>query len=310
MPRFVLSRIAIMILIMVAVSMILFLLLEFSPGSIATKVLGQFSSQEQREFWLEEHGYNRPMHVRYFSWLGRFVTGDLGESIRFKAPVTEILGTRLKATAILAGVTFILMVPLSLFIGIIAGISQGSILDRYISTGMTISTSIPEFASSVFLSAIFVFWLGWFPGTASMNAGFNWVSLILPVCVLLLVMVGYVARMTRASMITIMNSQYIRTAILKGLPMYRVVLAHAVPNALITPFTVIMLQIPWLFSGVIIVEYFFAYKGFGALILDAALWQDVFLLEACTMVTVFIVVTTQTISDIGYTYLNPQIRFK
>lgn len=310
MSRFVLSRIAIMILIMVAVSLILFLLLEFSPGSIATKVLGQFSSQEQRELWLEEKGYNRPMHVRYFSWMGRFVTGDMGESIRFKAPVTEVLGTRLKATAILAGATFILMVPLSLVIGIIAGISQGSILDRSISTGMTISTSIPEFASSVFLSAVFVFWLGWLPGTASMNAGFNWVSLILPVCVLLLVMVGYVARMTRASMITVMNSQYTRTAILKGLPMYRVVLAHAVPNALITPFTVIMLQIPWLFSGVIIVEYFFAYKGFGALILDAALWQDVFLLEACTMVTVCIVVTTQTISDIGYTYLNPQIRFK
>ena len=146
-------------------------------------------------------------------------------------------------------------------------------------------------------------------GAGGVPTGFSWNALVLPVCVLLLVEVGYVARMTRASMLEVMDAHYIRTAILKGLPYHRVVLKHALRNALITPFTIIMLQIPWLFSGVIVVEYYFAYKGFGALILDAALWSDVFLLEACTMITVFIVVSSQALSDIGYTFLNPRIRF-
>jgi peptide/nickel transport system permease protein len=120
---------------------------------------------------------------------------------------------------------------------------------------------------------------------------------------------GYVTRMTRASMAEVMTTQYVRTAILKGLPYRRVVLRHALRNALIAPFTVIMLQINWLLSGVIVVEFFFAYKGFGALLLEASLNQDIYLIEACAMVAVFVAVATQTISDIGYTYLNPRIRF-
>jgi peptide/nickel transport system permease protein len=161
----------------------------------------------------------------------------------------------------------------------------------------------------VLLSAIFVFWLGILPGTSSMTDGFDLRQLVLPVMVLVLYDFGYVARMTRASMAEVMTTHYIRTAVLKGLPYKTVILRHALRNALIAPFTVIMLQIPWLLSGVIVVEFFFAYKGFGALILEASLNKDVYLLEACTMVAVFVTVMTQMISDIGYTYLNPRIRF-
>jgi peptide/nickel transport system permease protein len=127
--------------------------------------------------------------------------------------------------------------------------------------------------------------------------------------VLVLYDFGYVTRMTRASMAEVMMTHYIRTAVLKGLPYKTVIMKHALRNALIAPFTVIMLQINWLLSGVIVVEFFYAYKGFGALLLEASLNQDIFLIEACAMIAVFVAVGTQTISDVGYTYLNPRIRF-
>ena len=141
-----------------------------------------------------------------------------------------------------------------------------------------------------------------------MSAGFDPLQLILPVLVLVIYDFGYVARMTRASMIDVMAAPYIRTAILKGLTRRRVVLRHGLRNALIAPFTVILLQVNWLLSGVIVVEFFFAYKGFGALLLEAALNRDIFVIEACAMVAVFVAVATQALADIGYAVLNPRIR--
>jgi peptide/nickel transport system permease protein len=306
---FILRRLGTMALTMLVVSLLLFLLLELTPGNVATKVLGPYSSQEQRNLWLEAHGYFEPLWVRYGTWLGRFVTGDFGESIRFKVPVSEVLWPRLWNTAILGFWTFAVMIPLSLVLGVLAGMREGSLLDRTISVGSIITTSIPEFASAVLLGAIFVFWLGILPGTSAMSGGFDWVQLVLPVMVLVVYDFGYVARMTRASMAEVMTTHYIRSAVLKGLPYRRVILRHALRNALIAPFTVITLQINWLLSGVIVVEFFFAYKGFGALLLEASLNQDIFLIEACAMVAVFVAASTQTIADVGYTVLNPRIRF-
>ncbi len=306
---FILKRFGFMVLTMVVVSLLLFLLLEFTPGSVAMKVLGQFSSEEQRNLWLEAHGYFRPLHVRYFEWLMNFATGEFGESIRFKVPVSQILWPRLGNTAILGAATFAVMIPISLVLGVLAGMREGSKLDRTISVTSIATTSVPEFASAVFVSAIFVFWLKLLPGTSTMSDGFDLKQLVLPVMVLVLYDFGYVARMTRASMAEVMTTAYIRTAVLKGLPYHQVILKHALRNALIAPFTVIMLQINWLLSGVIVVEFFFAYKGFGALLLEASLNQDIFLIEACTMVAVFVAVATQTIADVGYTFLNPRIRF-
>jgi peptide/nickel transport system permease protein len=306
---FIVKRLGFMVLTMVVVSLILFLLLEFTPSSVAMKVLGQFSSEEQRNLWLEAHGYFRPLHVRYFEWLLNFATGEFGESIRFKVPVSQILWPRLANTAILGAATFAVMIPISLVLGVLAGMREGSKLDRAISVTSIATTSVPEFASAVFVSAIFVFWLKLLPGTSTMSDGFAIEQLVLPVMVLVLYDFGYVARMTRASMAEVMTTAYIRTAVLKGLPYRQVILKHALRNALIAPFTVIMLQINWLLSGVIVVEFFFAYKGFGALLLEASLNQDIFLIEACAMVAVFVAVATQTIADVGYTYLNPRIRF-
>ena len=220
-----------------------------------------------------------------------------------------MLWPRLGNTGILALATLVVVVPISLALGVLAGMREGSKLDRTISVTSIVTTSVPEFASAVLLSAVFVFYLDLLPGTSSMIDGFDIVQLVLPVMVLVLYDFGYVARMTRASMAEVMMTHYIRTAVLKGLPYKTVIMRHALRNALIAPFTVIMLQINWLLSGVIVVEFSFAYKGFGALLLEASLNGDIFLIEACAMIAVFVAVGTQTIADVGYTYLNPRIRF-
>jgi len=245
----------------------------------------------------------------YAKWLGNFATGELGTSIRYKGPVKDVLLPRLWNTAILGFWTFAIMIPLSLILGVLSGMKEGSLLDRSISVFGILTTSVPEFASAVFFSALFVFGLKWLPGTSSMAGGFEFKQLILPAMVLVVYDFGYVARMTRASMAEVMTSQYIRSAVLKGLPYRQVIIRHALRNALIAPFTVIMLQINWLLSGVIVVEFFFAYKGFGALLLEASLNNDIALLEACAMVAVVVAVGSQTLADIGYTFLNPRIRF-
>ena len=162
---FIAKRLAYMVATMVAVSILVFLLLELSPGNVATKVLGPYSSEEQRQIWLEENGYNRPLYVRYGDWLGRFVTGDLGDSIRFKQPVNDILWDRVANTGILAIAVFLVMVPLSLTLGVLAGMKEGSFQDRAITVVGIGFTSVPEFASAVLVATIFVFWLGILPGT-------------------------------------------------------------------------------------------------------------------------------------------------
>ncbi len=303
------KRLLMMLLTMFAVSLILFLLLEIDVDTIAIKVLGQFSTEEQRQIWLERNGYYEPVYKRYIIWLGNFITGDFGTSTIYKIPVAEVLWPRLWNTTILAFWVFVFLVPVSLVLGILSGMREGSKLDRTISVVSILTTSVPEFASTVFFSGLFVFSLQWLPGTSSMFEGFDWKQLVLPVLVLLVYDFGYVTRMTRASMAEVMTTHYVRTAVLKGLPYRRVILKHALRNALIAPFTVLMLQINWLLSGVIVVEFFYAYKGFGALLLEAALRQDIYMIEACTMVAVFVVVMTQVFSDIAYTLLNPRIRF-
>ncbi|MQT14138.1 ABC transporter permease [Rhizobiales bacterium Sp-1] len=302
-------KIAVAAATMLAVSFLVFLALEVNVDDVAVKVLGQFSTPDQRAAWLLENGYRDPFLLRYGRWLVRFLSGDWGISTYYRAPIAQLVVSRFEASLLLAGSALLVMVPTALFLGVLAGMRSGSLLDRGVSIFSILTTSIPDFASAVFLSAIFVFWLGWLPGASTMLLGFSLKELILPVLVLSLFSTGYLARITRASMAEVMSTHYVRTARLKGAPLSRIVLRHALRNALIAPITVIMLQIPWMLSGVIVVEVFFAYKGFGTLLYDAALNSDVYLIEACAMASVLVVVVTQILSDIAYTWLNPRISF-
>jgi len=306
---FMVRRFGTMLLTMLVVSILVFLLLEINIEGVAIKVLGPYTSVEQRNLWLEANGYFDPVILRYLRWLGNFVVGDFGQSVRFKVPVSEVLWPRLGNTGILGGIALFFASLIGLTLGVIAGMREGGGRDRAVSVTSILTTSVPEFASATFLASIFVFQLQLLPGTSGMTEGFDLEQLILPVMVLVIYDFGYIARMTRASMAEVMTTHYIRTAILKGLPYGQVIRRHALRNALIAPFTVIMLQINWLLSGVIVVEWAFGYKGFGALLYEASLNKDIYLIEACAMVAVFVAVMTQTLADIGYTYLNPRIRF-
>ncbi|MFV2093073.1 MAG: ABC transporter permease [Hyphomicrobiales bacterium] len=315
MTSLLLRRVGQMVLIMAVSTFLLFAIFDSDnfKKQIATAELGGFGvatlSPADYDAWLEKKGLNVPYFQRYLSWVGRAVVGDFGQSLEKSTAVGPLLADRLKNTGILAFWVFAIMVPLSLVLGVVAGMKEGSKRDRFVSFISVFTTSIPEVATGIILTVIFALGLKWLPAKSAMINGFDGWQLVLPVATLVIYDFGYVARMTRASMAEVMTSQYIRTAVLKGLPWRRVILRHALRNALIAPFTVIVLQLNWLLSGVVVVEVFFEYNGFGKLLLEAALFGDIYVIQAATLVAVFVAVISQIISDVGYTYLNPRIRF-
>lgn len=241
------------------------------------------------------------------------VRGDPGESLQYGRPVAVTLGPRLRNTLVLAAVAFIIIMPLALILGILAGINEGKPLDRFISTTSLAATATPEFVTGIFLILILGIWLDVVPAVAiclSPNCVFEDPSiLILPVLTLTAVELGYVARMTRASMVEVMDAPYIRTATIKGMPRRRIVIRHALRNALLAPITVIMLHVNWLIGGIVVVEVIFGYPGLGKYIYDAAIFGDYNAVEAAAMITVIIAVGTRLIGDFAYTMLNPRIRY-
>lgn len=241
-----------------------------------------------------------------------FIRGDPGVSFRTGRPVSKSLFIRLRNSVVLAGSAFVIVMPLALLLGMIAGLKEGSFKDRFLSIGGMMFSVVPEFATGIFLTLIFSVWLGWLPGAAVLGNSAPWekpIMLVLPVLTLTLIELGYVLRITRSSMVEVMKSPYIRTAFLKGLPYKKVVLKHAVRNALIAPITVIMLHVNWLLGGIVIVEVVFGYPGLGAYLLESALYKDFNALEAGAMIMVTAAVGTQLIADIIYTFLNPRIRY-
>jgi peptide/nickel transport system permease protein len=315
MLKLVSQRVAQMVLIMAVVSLVLFMVFDSDKfkKQIATAELGGFAvsalSQDDYQRWLASKGLDVPFYERYANWVGGVFRGDLGKSFEKNQPVAGLVGSRLLNTGILAFWVFALMIPLALTMGVVAGMKEGSTQDRTASFISVFTTSIPEIATAIILTVIFALGLGWLPVKSAMIRGWDGWQLVLPVMTLVLYDFGYVARMTRASMAEVMTSQYIRTAVLKGIPYSRVILRHALRNALIAPFTVIVLQLNWLLSGVVVVEVFFEYDGFGKMLLEAALFGDVYVIQAGTLVAVFVAVFSQIISDVGYTFLNPRIRF-
>lgn len=251
--------------------------------------------------------------IQYIPLRKGLLRGDAGQSFQSGRPVSETLVRRLSNTAVLAGAAFAIVMPLALLLGIVAGVNEGKAIDRIISIGGLALTATPEFVTGVFLILIFGIWLEWFPAVSvflSDDALFREPSLLaLPVLTLTAVELGYVARITRASMVEVMNAPYIRTAIIKGMPFWRVVWRHAVRNALMAPITIIMLHINWLIGGVVVVEVIFGFPGLGSYIYDAAVFGDINAVMAAAMVTVLIAVATRLLGDLAYTFLNPRIRY-
>ena len=239
--------------------------------------------------------------------------GDPGISVQTGRPVAETLFRRLRNSAILAAIAFVIVMPLAPVLGLIAGLNEGKAIDRILSIGGLAGTSTPEFATGIFLILIFATWLKLLPGaTVFSSAGALFERpemLVLPVLTLTLIELGYVLRITRASMVEVMGTAYIRTAFLKGLPYWRIVFKHALRNALMAPITVIMLHVNWLMGGLVVVEAIFGFPGLGNYLYKAGLYKDIFAIEAVALVMVFLAVGTQLVADIIYTFLNPRIRY-
>ena len=348
MGLFILRRTGVMILTALCLTFIVFFMTNLYPNlEKLAKTQGDMRmSDEAVASWLLDRGYMQPLAVKYGQWLGvapgwvtetrdgirgrcfdgavtpeiaaaapRFcgiLQGDWGYSTVSKTDVTDVIWKRLGLTGKLMFWVLVLMVPSALIVGVLAGMREGSATDRSLSTFSILTTATPDYVSGVIFIAVFsssAVGLRWFSGTANSameDATFN--NFFLPVLTISLYGMGYIARMTRASMTEVMAAQYIRTARLKGVSFANIVLKHALRNALIAPFTVIMLQFPWLLNGVVIVETLFSYKGFGSLLVDAAGNNDIEMLLAVSVVSVVVVLVTQLISDIGYVFLNPRIR--
>jgi peptide/nickel transport system permease protein len=313
MARYAVRQLGYMALTLLVVSCAVFVLNEFAPGDVARKLLGAYATQEQVEHLTQQLGLDRPVLVRYVEYMGDVLTGNLGQSLTFKVPVAQILLERLSNTLLLAAIAFAVIVPLAVLFGVLAGMREGSFQDHSILIAANFLSSLPEFATGVFLACIFAVWLGWLPGTSPLSPGGNWSiasQLVLPVLVMALYDMGYLIAMIRVSMIGVMRQPFIRTAILKGMKRRDVIVKHALRNALIAPFTAILLQINYLIAGVVVVETVFAYPGFGRLMLQAAMSKDIALVEAGALVAVLIAMTTQLAGDLGYMLLDPRIRIQ
>lgn len=273
------------------------------------------NDDDQGVWILSEAGLRRQSGggVKFIPLRKGLIRGDAGLSMQYNRPVSNLIKPRIRNTIILAALAFVVVMPLALVLGILAGIYEGKWIDRVVSlTGLSI-TAVPEFVTGIFLILIFGIWLKLLPAVTlflDSNAVFqNPKMLIMPILTLTAIELGYVARMTRASMVEVMDSAYIRTAIAKGMPFKRVVLRHAIRNALLAPITVIMLHVNWLVGGVVVTEVIFGYPGLGKYIYDAAIFGDTNAVEAAAMVTVGIAIVTRLIGDLIYTFLNPRIRY-
>jgi len=315
MGNLVVRRLIQMLLIMLTVSLLLFAIFDSDQfrKKVAVAELGGFGvatlSDADYHSWLEKKGLNQPFLARYGEWLAAVVRGDLGRSLEKDVAVSTLLKESLGNTGVLALFVFLIMIPVALTLGVLAGMNEGSPLDRIISFVAVFTTSIPQIATAVLLTVVLALGLGWVRTKSAMVDGWSFRELVLPLLTLLFYDVGYLVRMTRAAMAEVMGSQYIRTAILKGLPYRRVILRHAVRNALIVPVTLIFLELNGLLSQVVVVEVFFQYGGFGRMLFDAANFGDIQVLQAATLVAVCVAVVSQLLSDAAYVYLNPRVRF-
>lgn len=283
------------------------------PGNVGRAMLGPFADQGAVDLLNKEMGTDRPLLVQYGSWIADLATGDLGNSYAYRAPVADFLWIATINSAKMAGVVFLIVVPLGILGGVVAALYRGRPPDRIISvTGLT-ATVVPEFVSGIVLILIFGVWLRWFPISARWPADAGVFTqiyyLLLPAIPLVFVLFGYIARMARAGTIEALDSEYTRTAILKGLTYPQVIWRHVLRNALLPTISVIATQTVYLIGGLVVIEIIFHYQGIGSLIYTAANKKDFPMLQAGVMVVGALFMIATTAADLLQAVLNPRIRF-
>jgi peptide/nickel transport system permease protein len=310
--RFVLRRLGFLLLTILLTSIIVFAVTQLLPGDIARVILGREAGEQALEAFRQDLGLNDPLPVQYFKWLRDFVAGDWGLSYSTDAEIFPIVIKRVRNSLMMAAVIILISIPLAVVLGVVAGLNRDSPIDNLISVSSLAVVGLPEFVTGLVLIQIFAFWLGWLPANSSirLEAGFLEAlpMLILPAITATLVLLAYIARLTRAGVIEELQKPYVRTAVLKGLPRSTVTFKHVLRNALMPTITVIAISFGWMISGLIVIENVFNYPGLGRLMIFAIDRRDLPLLQAVTMVTVVGYAGANLVADLLYAYLNPRIR--
>jgi len=307
-----LKRLALALVTLILLSLLVFAGGRMLPGNVGRAMLGPFAEQSAVDKLNKEMGTDQPLYVQYGTWVGGVLHGDLGKSYAYRAPVSQFLWNAAINSAKLAAMVFIMVVPLGILGGIVAALYRGRLPDRIITVSGLSLTVVPEFVSGIVLILIFGVWLRWFPISASapISAGFltQLYYLFLPSLPLVFVLFGYIARMARAGMIEALDSEYTRTAILKGLTYPRVIWRHVLRNALLPTISVIATQTVFLIGGLVVIEILFRYQGIGSLIFTAANKKDFPMLQAGVMVVGALFMIATFIADLLQAMLNPRIR--
>jgi peptide/nickel transport system permease protein len=313
MARFVAKRLGLTLITLFILSVIVFAAAQLLPGDVGRNVLGPFADQHSVDLLNHQVGADRPVLDQYVTWIWNFVHGDMGKSLQYQVPVWSLLKGSLENSLKLAAEAFVLVVPLSIIGGVVAALRHGRPTDRAITiTGLSL-TAVPEFVSAIFLIVIFGVFLGWLPVNAQWPAGTDIFGqmkyLLLPSLALVMVLFGYIARMARAGTIDSLESDYTRTAYLKGLGTRTVVRRHVLRNSLLPTIAVVATQCGYLIGGLLVIEKLFNYNGIGQRIYVAAQNKDVTMLQSGVLIVGLVYLIATFLADLLYSLLNPRIRY-
>ena len=305
------QRLALGLLTLFAVSLIIFLGVELLPGDITQAILGQSATPETVAAFRRELGLDLPPHERYVAWLGGIVQGDLGRSLANKREISELMGVRLQNTLFLAFIAAFISIPLALVLGILAALYRNTLYDRAVNVFTLSSISFPEFFVAYILILVLAVQLGWFPSISNIGQELGFwdrvYRTILPALTLTLVVVAHMMRMTRAAIINLLASPYIEMATLKGLPRSRIIVKHALPNALAPIINVVVINLAYLVVGVVIVEVVFVYPGLGQLLIDAVRSRDIPVVQATGLLFAGAYILLNLTADVLSIVTNPRL---
>ena len=313
MRRFLLTRLGLAAITLFLLSVLVFVGANLLPGNVARRKLGNLADQSAVDQLNHQLGTVKPILVQYWNWISGLVHGDFGTSLSYRLPVTDLIGPALTHSLKLAAFAFVMVVPLAIFGGVIAALKRDRIADRIITVGGLSLAVVPEFVTGIMLILVFGLWLDLFPVSANAPDGSSILTqlkyLFLPALTLVVVLFGYISRITRAGTIEALDADYTRTAVLKGLPRRTVIRRHVLRNSLLPTIAVIATQTGYLIGGLVVIETLFNYPGMGRLIFTAADDKDFPLLAGSVLIVGIVFLIATLLADLAYSLLNPRIRY-